>query len=142
MGACRRPGLTWYSSLIAFSAYAGAVGLASGAMDTRGTINARLPFQSPVFAAVALAVIVGIPNTALASYAWHGDRRVRPAAAAAGALLIGWIAVEVAIIRELSWLQPFYVGVGVSLITISRRPSGLSAEKGDELIRRTGIRSN
>ena len=117
----RRAGLTWYSSLVALSAYAGAVGLAGGTIDTGTTINARLPFDSPVFAAIALALIVGVPNTAVAWYAWRGDHRARTATLVAGVLLIGWIAVEFAIIREFSWLQPFYVAVGASLVRISRR---------------------
>ena len=121
--ARRRVGLTWYGSLVAFSAYAGAVGLAAGATDTGSTINARLPFHSPVFGAVALAVIVGVPNTAVAWFAWRGDRRARPAALVAGVMLIGWIVVEFAIIREFSWLQPLYVAVGASLVAISRRPA-------------------
>ena len=116
-------GLAWYSALIAASAYAGAVGLASGGIDTGGTINNQLPFHSPALGAVALALIVGIPSKSVAWRALRGDRTVRTAALIAGILLVGWIVVEAAFIRELSWLQPFYVGIGVSLIAISRGQS-------------------
>jgi len=119
--------LSAYAAIIAFSAYAGAVGLAGGAADPGGTIDARLPFHSPVFGAVALTVVVGLPNTLLAVYAWRGDARTSATAFAAGLLLVGWIAVEIAFIRELSWLQPVYVAVGTSLIVIGRRkPAAVS----------------
>jgi len=115
------PAVAVYAGAIAFSAYAGAVGLATGVLDTAGTINSRLPFESPVFGAVALTLIVAVPNTALAWCAGRGDPRFTAAARFAGTLLIGWIAVELAIIRELSWLQPFYIAVGASLLVIGAR---------------------
>ena len=36
-------------------------------------------------------------------------------------MLIVWIAVELAFIRQFSWLQPFYLGVGVTFVVIGRR---------------------
>ncbi len=47
----------------------------------------------------------------------------RPGAAeiAAGALLVGWIVVEIAFIRELSFLQPCFALVGVVFVVIGRR---------------------
>ena len=126
----RRTGLAVYAGLIALSAYGGAIGLASGSMNTSETIDGRLPMQSPVLGAVALAVIVGVPNTVLMWHAWRGDARAPAAATVAGVLLIGWIGVEVAFIRELSWLQPLYVAVGASLVAIGRRPVGLPRRAG------------
>jgi hypothetical protein len=121
MHRSRRPGLAAYAGLIALSAYGGAIGLATGSMNTGATIDHRLPLQSPVLGAVALALVVGVPNTVLAWFAWRGDARTPVAASAAGLLLIGWILVEIACIRELSWLQPLYVLIGTSLIAIGRR---------------------
>jgi hypothetical protein len=114
----RRPALAAYAGIIAISAYAGALGLATGALDTRGSIDERLPFRSPVFGGIALAIVVGIPTTIVARYAWNGNRNIGAAALAAGTLLIGWIAVELAVIREFSWLQVFYVGVGATFIAV------------------------
>lgn len=56
----RRPGLAVYASLVALSAYAGAVGLATGALDLGATLNRRLPLHSPVFGAIALGIFVGV----------------------------------------------------------------------------------
>ena len=43
------------------------------------------------------------------------------AAVAAGLLLIAWIVVEIMFIRDISFLQPFFAGVGVAFIVIGRR---------------------
>ena len=112
--------LSVYAGLIACSAYGGAIGLAGGGADPKGTLDARLPFASPVFAACALALIVGVPNTVLARFAWRNDGRAPVAAIAAGVLLVGWIVVELAVIREWSWLQPVYAAIGASLVVIGR----------------------
>ena len=117
----RRPGLAVYASLVALSAYAGAVGLATGALDLGNRLNERLPFHSPAFGAIALGVLVGMPATAVARQAARGDERVGATAVLVGITLVGWIFVELVFIRELSALQPFYVGVGISFIVIGRR---------------------
>jgi hypothetical protein len=116
----RRIGIAGFATLVALSAYGGAVGLAGGGADPNGTLDHRLPFHSPVFAALALVMIVAVPNTVLAWYSARRDRRTSAAAEFAGLMLVGWIAVEIAIIRELSWLQPVYVAVGIALIAIGR----------------------
>ena len=125
----RRPALAAYAGIIAISAYAGALGLATGALDTRGSIDEHLPFHSPVFGGVALAIVVGIPTTIVALYAWSGNRNIGPAALVAGTLLIGWIAVELAAIREFSWLQLFYVGVGATFIAVGAGDPSLARSR-------------
>jgi hypothetical protein len=117
----RRRGLAVYAAFVAVSAWGGVVGLATGALDMGHELNRRLPFHSPVFGALALAVIVGVPATALARQAARGNRRTGATAVFAGVMLIVWIAVELAFIRQFSWLQPFYVGVGVTFVVIGRR---------------------
>jgi hypothetical protein len=118
--------LAVYAAIVAYSAYAGAIALATGAFDTADTIDHRIPFHSPVLAALALTAVVALPFTVVARHAWRGDPRLASAAAFAGAALVAWIAVELDIIREISWLQPLYSMVGVSFIAmghaISRRP--------------------
>jgi drug/metabolite transporter (DMT)-like permease len=117
----RHPAIAWYAALVSLSAYGGAVGLATGGLDLGPELNHRLPFHSPVVGALALTALVGLPTTLLARVAARGDRRTRTAAAAVGAMLVGWIAVELAFIRELSPLQAFYVVVGVTFVVIGRR---------------------
>jgi hypothetical protein len=120
----RRAGLAVYAAFVAVSAWGGVVGLATGVLDLGHDLNHRLPFHSPVFGALGLAIFVGAPATALAWHAWRGDDRIGATAVFAGVNLIGWIAVELAFIRELSWLQPVYVAVGITFVIVGRRMSG------------------
>jgi len=101
------------AGLTAVSAMAGAVGLATGAVDLGADAADRLPRRSLPFAAVALAVVVGLPMAVAAFLAGRGHPGRGIAAVLAGVLLVGWILVEVAIIRELSWLQVLFAAVGL-----------------------------
>jgi len=115
-GARRRRGLALAEGLTAVSAVAGALGLVTGSIDLGETINRRLPFESPVFGGAALTVVVGLPMAAGAVSSWHGGRRTDVMAVSAGGALMGWIVVELAVIRSLSWLQPtlFLVGAAIA----------------------------
>lgn len=68
-----RTGVAVFAAIIAFSAYAGAIGLVSGGLSL-GEFTARLPFGSPVLGGIALALIVAVPSTWLA---WLSRRRSR-----------------------------------------------------------------
>jgi hypothetical protein len=112
----RRPGLAVFAAINAFAAWAGAVGLVSGAIGLGARLDDRLPFGSPVLGGVALAVVVALPLSVLAWRAWCGDPRSGRTAITAGALLVGWIVVQVAFLRELSWFHPTYVLIGVLFV--------------------------
>ncbi|GCD89077.1 hypothetical protein [Nocardioides sp. LS1] len=112
--------LGWVAALNAVAAVGGAWGLASGSLDLGATIEARLPAGSPVLAAVALALAVALPNTALAVLALLGDRRTPLAAVVTGVVLVGWIVVELAFIRGLSFFHPLYTAIGGLLIWLGR----------------------
>jgi hypothetical protein len=58
-----------------------------------------------VFAGIALVCVVAVPATVVAVLAWRGHPRDHDAAALAGVLLMGWIVVEVAAVRQFSALQ-------------------------------------
>lgn len=120
----RRGWLATFAALIAVSAWGGAGGLAFGYLRLPPEIEARLPFDSPALGGIALAIVVGVPMTVLAALAWCGDPRTNQVAVAAGAIQIGWIVVELAFIRELSFFHPTYVLVGVALIVAGRRGRG------------------
>jgi hypothetical protein len=107
--------------LNAVAALGGAGGLASGAIGIGTQLEARLPWQSPMLGGVALLLAVAVPNAMLARLAWRGDRRTGPAAVATGALLVVWILVELAFLRELSFFHPLYVAVGLVLVRLGRR---------------------
>jgi hypothetical protein len=117
----RRPALAVYAGLIAASACFGVIGLISGTLDPGPTVVGRLPFHSPVFGGLALAVVVAAPCTVLAWWAARGDRRTGPAAAVSGALVTGWIVVEMIIIQELSFFHPAYLLAGAALVWLGLR---------------------
>ena len=118
--APRMPTRAWLTALAGFvvvSAWGGAVALITGWLRPGTSMAQRLPFHSPVFAGLALACIVAVPTTVVAVLAWRHHPRDRDAAALAGVLLVGWIVVEVAVIRQFSALQVVYGLAGVGLIT-------------------------
>jgi hypothetical protein len=115
-----RAGVADFAAIIAFSAYAGAVGLVSGGLSLGDELTARLPFGSPVLGGIALALIVAVPSTWLAWLAWQADPRTDAAALIVGILIIGWIVVEFAFIWEFSYFHPVYLAVGAALIWIGR----------------------
>lgn len=119
------------TGLIAVSAYAGAVALATGMTGLGTVVEERLPFGSPVFAGVALALIVAVPMTVATRQAAIGGPRTTNAAITAGVLLVGWIVIELAVIRTFSWLQPTLAaaGAGVLLPGCGRACAGQSARE-------------
>ncbi|MDO8388969.1 MAG: CoA-binding protein [Actinomycetota bacterium] len=117
-----RPGLAIAAALVAVSAYAGCVGLAGGGLSLGADVDARLPWHSPVVGGVALALLVAVPFTMLAKWAWAGDRRTNLASVLFGAALIAWLLVELAFIREFSFFHPLYTAIGIAFIVAGSRP--------------------
>lgn len=118
--------LALLAGFVAANALAGSVLTAVGVVDFGNTVTARLPFHSTAFAAVALAVVVGLPMTVVTVLAATGHARTAEAAMIAGALLVGWIGVQLALIRTFSLLQPVMLiaGAAVFLAGATARPSG------------------
>ncbi len=116
----RRP-LAALAMVNAVAAFGGAIGLATGALALGGNLDDRLPFASPVAGGVALAVIVGLPLTRVAVLAWRGDERADVAAVTTGVVLIGWIVVQLAFLRTLSFFHFFYVAIGALFVWLGRR---------------------
>ena len=84
-------------------------------------MEARLPFHSPVAGGIALALVVGVPFATVAALAFRGDDRAELASLVAGLLLVGWIAVELLWVRELSFLQPTFAVIGTAFALAGRR---------------------
>jgi len=117
----RRAGLAGFAAVVALSAWGGALGLSIGFLSLPAELNERLPFASPVLGGLALALIVAVPSTRLAWLAWRGDRRTDGWAVVTGGLLVGWILVELAFIRDFSFFHPTYLIIGFVLMWIGRR---------------------
>ncbi len=107
-----------YAGLIALSAYFGSIAMISGLLPVGPSLAERLPFHSPVFGGIALALIVGLPTSLVAVLSWRRHPRTPDATALAGLMLVGWIAAELAITREFSALQVVYAAAGAGLIAL------------------------
>jgi hypothetical protein len=108
------------AAIVAVSALGGAVGMATGWLSIGVKLNQRLPFHSPVFGGVALAAVVGVPFALLAVWAWTGDGRTGMASVAAGVSLVGWLVVELLVVRKFSFFHPTYTVVGVGFVLAGR----------------------
>lgn len=128
--AIRQPSQSWappdrpaavLAGVMAFWAYAGGVGLTTGELDPGPEVTARLPAGSTILAGVALLLVVAVPMTVACVLAWHGDPWAAATVIAAGLALVGWIAVEVLVIRSFSWLQPACLVYGLLLARLGVR---------------------
>jgi hypothetical protein len=106
------------------AALAGAWGLASGVLSLGPTLTSRLPFGSAVIGGVALGLLVALPNGVLAAVALRGGRHVGLWGIAVGSGLVIWILVELAFIRDLSFLHPLYASVGLIMVWAGARSEG------------------
>lgn len=117
-----RPVAVLLTSLTAVMAYAGAIGLVGGGTDFGPTVNARLPWHSPVLAGIGLALLVGLPMTAAAWRMFQDyDSAIATVSILAGGWLIGWIGVQLVVIRTPNPMQAVCVGVGAVLIGLGIR---------------------
>jgi hypothetical protein len=112
-------GVVVFLGVVALSAYAGAWGLASGAIDLGAAVVSRLPWESRALAALALAACVALPMTAAALLTWRGSRIASETTGAAGLVLVLWIAVQLAVVRTYSFLQSAYLVVGVLVVVLA-----------------------
>jgi len=103
--------------VLAVSAYGGSIGLMTGSMST-GSYARRLPFGSVVLGGAALGLLVAVPATVAAVL----TLRRRPGAAVShlvvGAMLMGWILVQVAFIGLVSGLQPVMFCWGAAIMAL------------------------
>ena len=111
------------AELNVLAAVGGAWGLASGVLTLGATAESRLPGASPLLAAVALTAAVAVPNAVLAVLAYRGDARTGVVAEAVGAILVVWIIVELAFIREASLFHPLYLAIGLLMVRLGRTRS-------------------
>jgi hypothetical protein len=97
------------------SAIGGAIYGLSGAKNWPLAWLQGSPFHS--YLIPSLVLLVAVAGSAIVSLAAlvFGYRRASDCAIGAGAILVGWIAVEVIIIPS-SWLQPSFFAVGIAMI--------------------------
>ncbi|PXW30333.1 UNVERIFIED_CONTAM: hypothetical protein DES50_108143 [Williamsia faeni] len=114
-------------------ALAGAIGVAGGGTRFGEEIESRLPWQSPVFAGIALAVVVGIPTALAAFTLWRNTTQAALITLIAGFLLVGWIAVQIAVIQTFNPLQVVFGLVGFQLVAAGSQMASTGTPPRDEL---------
>ncbi len=139
----RRTALAVFAGANAVAAWGGALGLISGALSFGDDLDARLPFDSLVLAGIALGLLVAVPLTTLTVAAWVGDPRTDTLSTAVGAMLIGWIGIQVVVLHAFSWFHPIYLVVGVAFVFIGgrlgRRASGYLLMAGGSIACAAGV---
>jgi hypothetical protein len=109
------------AAIVAAAAWVGTAGLVFGFNGLPVRLEHRLPLQSPALGGIALAAVIAVPYSALAASAWRDHAWWPRAAVASGVVLVAWIVVELAFVRELSVLQPACVAAGAWFIWAGRR---------------------
>lgn len=117
----RHPLIVAFALFNTVTAAFGAIGLSTGWLSLGATVTDRLPWNSTLVAGIALGMVVALPNAALAVAALRRSALCGPLSMLAGVLVVGWIVVEVAFIREFSFFQPLYAAVGIAQVWMGAR---------------------
>ncbi len=104
----------------AVSAIVGAIGLLAGFMNIPLTELTGTPFADFTVPALLLGIVVGGSALVAAVVALVGPRRFEAlASAAAGCIMVGWMAVEIAMVGLDVWVQAAYFVVGLVMIGLA-----------------------
>jgi hypothetical protein len=106
--------ITGLATFVAVTAWGGALGLIIG-FGTAPELNERLPFDSPVLGGLALMAVVAAPFSLIAALLWQRHERAVHATLLGGVLLIGWIAMQVAVLGEVNGLHLSITLIGIVL---------------------------
>lgn len=118
--------LLWLEAVLAIGAYAGATGLVLAGRQMIGDAAGDLPFASPVFGGIALAIVNGLLPTVVVVAELRGARWAAAGHLLVGTALVAWIVVQVAFLGwPPHWLQLIYfvygwVIVGLAMIARGR----------------------
>jgi len=114
-----RPVLGGVLLIVALNAVGGGWYGLAGAKDVPREWLAGSPFRDYFVPSVILLAGVGGSCLAAAIGVFRRARWARPLAVAAGAILVAWIAAQVAIIGYVSWLQPAVACTGATVIILA-----------------------
>jgi hypothetical protein len=108
-------------AFVALTACGGGIALALGLEGRRfpSTLLERTPFRSYVAPGVILATAVGGSAAAAAAALALSETLGTTLSAAAGAILCGWIAVEVWLLRRPSATEAAYLGLGAAMVALA-----------------------
>lgn len=99
--------------VVAANAVYGGIGLVVDGMGMSSEWLDRLPVDTWTLPGVALLVTVALPQLAAAWLVWRRHPWAAVGGIAAGAGLVVWIAVQLALLQRYFFLQPVIAGLGV-----------------------------
>jgi len=82
------------------------------------------PFTDYFIPGLVLLIVVGGAFVVSAIAVFMELRIARHAALGAGVIVLGWLAVQMAIIGYVSWMQPTTAVAGLLIIVLARSPGG------------------
>ncbi|MBA3822984.1 MAG: hypothetical protein H0X24_03645 [Ktedonobacterales bacterium] len=110
------------AAFAALSAIGGGIGLmATNSLGIPLDYLRSTPFTTYFMPGVILSVVVGGSALAATLLLLRHQRWADLTAFGAGAIMAGWIVVEVLMLGQLSWLQWFYLVVGVTMMGLAIR---------------------
>ena len=104
----------------ALSAIGGGIGLVTGTLPVPTMLLRHTPFDSFVIPGLFLGIIIGGSALAGAIALRVHARRARLISAAAGVIMVGWIAGETILVRGFSVLQSLYLLTGLLVVVLSK----------------------
>ncbi len=115
--------LLWLEAVLAIGAFGGAAGLVLAGPEMLGdAVVADLPFASPVFAGIALAIVNGLLPTVAFVAELRGARWAVAGHLLVGSALVAWIVVQVAFLGwPPHWLQITYFVYGWGILGLAAK---------------------
>jgi hypothetical protein len=120
----------------AVSAVGGGIALVVGGLGVPTTLLRHTPFESFVVPGIFLAAIIGGSATVGATALLTHRRWAPITSAAAGAVMVGWIAGETVLVEGFSWLQGLYLLTGAITVVASIRLSRAERSPNDQAVLR------
>lgn len=108
-------------AVVALNAVGGGVYGLAGARDVPVEWLEHTPFASYLVPSLILLVVVGGTHAAAGFSVATRAPRSRIVSLAAGAILLGWIGAQVAMIGYVSWLQPAVTAVAIVILMLASR---------------------
>jgi FtsH-binding integral membrane protein len=96
----------------------------SGAMNLPLNLLEGTPFKNYIVPGLLLAVIVGGVNFLAAFLNMQRDPNRYNWAMAGGFMICGWIIIQMILVNSFSWLQIFYLVIGLLIILIAYQLKG------------------
>jgi hypothetical protein len=106
-------------AFITINAFGGGIYGIAGAEDVPTELLSGTPFRDYVIPSLILLVAVGGSSLLAAMAAFLRHRSARPAALGAGTILLVWMAMQLALIGYVSWMQPTVVALALLVLILA-----------------------